>query len=227
VAGNVSYQDMGRPVNIEWLRLADSVHKIVGSSHATLVVEMSDHLVVIEGPLYEERTAPVVKSIKEKFPNKPIRYVVSTHHHLDHSGGIRAFMATGATIITPFIAKDFYALVSKAPHSRRPDSLAQHKGGVVIESFAGGPRILTDSSRRIEVYPMPTSHAADLVVIYLPAEKLLIEADHISPRNGQVRAAPAVKEFVAALDKLNLDVSTIVGIHGDSATLQAARAAAQ
>jgi glyoxylase-like metal-dependent hydrolase (beta-lactamase superfamily II) len=74
---------------------------------------------------------------------------------------------------------------------------------------------------------MPTSHAADLVVIYLPAEKLLIEADHISPRNGQVRAAPAVKEFVAALDKLNLDVSTIVGIHGDSATLQAARAAAQ
>jgi glyoxylase-like metal-dependent hydrolase (beta-lactamase superfamily II) len=227
VAGNVSYQDMGRPVNIEWLRLADGVHKIVGSSHATIIVEMSDHLVAIEGPLYEERTAPVIKSIKEKFPNKPIRYVVPTHHHLDHSGGIRAFMATGATIVTPFVAKDFYALVAKAPHTRRPDSLAKNQSGVVIESFGGGPRILTDGSRRIEVYPMPTSHAADLVVIYLPAEKLLIEADHISPRNGQVRAALAVKEFIAALDKLNLDVSTIVGIHGDSATLQAARAAAK
>ena len=227
VAGNVSYQDMGRPANIEWQRLADGVHKIGGSSHATIVVEMRDHLVAIEGPLYEERTAPVVKSIKEKFPNKPIRYVVSTHHHLDHSGGIRAFMATGATIVTPFVAKDFYALVAKAPHSRQPDSLAKNKGGVIIESFGGGPRILTDGSRRVEVYPMPTSHADDLVVIYLPAEKLLIEADHISPRNGQVRAAPSVKEFIAALDKLNLDVTTIVGIHGDSATLQAARAAAQ
>ena len=227
VAGNVSYQDMGRPANIEWLRLADGAHKIVGSSHATIVVEMRDHLVAIEGPLYEERTAPVVNAIKEKFPNKPIRYVVPTHHHLDHSGGIRAFMASGATIVTPFVAKDFYTMVAKAPHSRKPDSLAKHKSGVVIEAFGGGPRILTDGSRRIEIYPMPTSHANDLVVIYLPAERLLIEADHISPRNGQVRSAPAVKEFVAALDKLNLDVATIVGIHGDSATLQAARAAAK
>ncbi len=64
-------------------------------------------------------------------------------------------------------------------------------------------------------------------MIYLPAEKILIEADHVSPRNGQVRPAPAVKEFVSALDKLNLDVSTIVGIHGDSATMLAAHAAAQ
>ncbi len=51
--------------------------------------------------------------------------------------------------------------------------------------------------------------------------------DLTQPRNGQVRAAPAVKEFIAGLDQLNLDVATIVGIHGDSATPQAARAAAQ
>ena len=65
------------------------------------------------------------------------------------------------------------------------------------------------------------------MVVYLPAEKIIIEADHISPRKGEVRPAPMVKEFVPALDMLNLDVATIVGIHGDSATLQAARAAAQ
>jgi hypothetical protein len=64
-------------------------------------------------------------------------------------------------------------------------------------------------------------------VVYLPGENLLIEADHISPRNGQVRPAPAVKEFVDKLDKLNLDVTTIVGIHGDQASMQAARAAAK
>lgn len=227
VAGTVSYLDFGRPPAIEWNRLAEGVHKIQGVGHATIVIEMRDHLVVVEGPLYEERTAPVVRSIREKFPNKPIRYVIPTHHHLDHSGGIRAFMATGATIVTPFVAKDFYAQVAKAPHTRRPDSLEKTKPGVVIEAFAGGPRILTDGKQRVEVHPMPTAHAEDLVVIYLPAEKILIEADHISPRNGQVRPAPIVKEFIAALDKLNLDVSTIVGIHGDSATLPAARKAAQ
>jgi glyoxylase-like metal-dependent hydrolase (beta-lactamase superfamily II) len=227
VAGNVSYQDMGRPAQIEWIQLAVGVHKITGSSHATVVVEMADHLIAVEAPLYEARTAPVVQAIKQRFADKPIRYVIPTHHHLDHAGGIRAFMASGATVVVPFSAKEFYTRVAKSPHTRRPDSLERSSAGAVIEAFGGGPRILTDGKRRVEVYPLPLSHAQDLVVVYLPAEKIIIEADHISPRNGQVRAAPAVREFVNALDKLNLDVATIVGIHGDSATLQAARTAAQ
>jgi hypothetical protein len=57
-------------------------------------------------------------------------------------------------------------------------------------------------------------------------EEMVIEADHISPRDGKVRPAPLVKDFVAGLDKLHLDVATIVGIHGDSASIQATRAAA-
>jgi glyoxylase-like metal-dependent hydrolase (beta-lactamase superfamily II) len=219
VAGNVSYLDFGRPPSVEWHRLADGVHKIQGVGHATIVVEMADHLIAVEGPLYEARTAPVVKAIKDKFPNKPIRYVIPTHHHLDHAGGIRAFKATGAILVVPFSAKEFYTKVAKAPHSRNPDSLEKNKVGVVIESFGGGPRILTDGKRRVEIHPLPLSHAEDFVIVYLPAEKIVIEADHISPRNGQVRPAPAVKEFIPALDKLNLDVATIVGIHGDSATL--------
>lgn len=226
VAGNVSYQDFGGAAKIDWFRLADGVHKVVGSSHATVVVEMSDHLVAVEGPLYEARTAPVVKSIKERFPTKPIRYVIPTHHHLDHAGGIRAFMAEGATVVAPFAAKDFYTRVARAPHTRQPDSLERNRRAVVIEAFGGGPRVLTDGNRRVEIYPMPTSHAEDIVVVYLPVEKMVIEADHISPRDGKVRPAPLVKDFVAGLDKLHLDVATIVGIHGDSASIQATRAAA-
>lgn len=227
VAGNVSYQDIGRPVQVQWSQLANGVNKITGSSHATIVVEMRDHLIVVEGPLYESRTAPVVKAIKERFPGKPIRYVIPTHHHLDHAGGIRAFMAEGATVVAPFSAREFYARVARLPHTYQPDSLEKSRTAVVIESFGGGPRVLTDGTRRVEVYPLPTSHAEDLVVVYLPAEKLLIEADHISPRNGQVRSAPAVKEFVQAVNKLNLDVATVVGIHGESAPWQAAQAAAK
>ncbi len=226
MAGNVSYQDFGRAANIEWLKLADGVHKVAGGSHATVVIEMRDHLIAVEGPLYEARTAPVVKSIKERFPGKPIRYVVPTHHHLDHSGGIRAFMAEGATLVVPFVAKDFYTRVARAAHTRQPDSLERNRRTVVLEAFGGAPRVLTDGSRRVEVHPMPTSHAEDIVVVYLPADKMLIEADHISPRGGQVRPAPLVKEFVAGLDKLGIDVATIVGIHGDSVSMQATRAAA-
>ena len=227
VAGNVSYQDFGRPANIEWQTLAEGVYKIAGGSHATVVIEMRDHLIAVEGPLYEARTAPVVKSIRERFPGKPIRYVVPTHHHLDHSGGIRAFMAEGAALVVPFVAKDFYTRVAKAPHTRQPDSLERNKRSVVIEAFGGGARVLTDGSRRVEVHPLPTSHAEDVVVVYLPLERMAVEADHISPRAGKVRPVPLVAEFVAGLDRLGIEVATIVGIHGDSASMQASRAAAQ
>jgi glyoxylase-like metal-dependent hydrolase (beta-lactamase superfamily II) len=216
----------GAPV-IQWLELAPGVHKIQGSSHATILVEMRDYLVAVEGPLYEARTAPVVKSIKERFPGKPIRYAIPTHHHLDHAGGIRAFMAESAAIVVPFNAQAFYAKVARAPHTRNPDSLERNKSAVVIEAFGGGPRVLSDGARQVEVYPLPTSHADDLVVVYLPKERLLIEADHINPRDGQVRPGPRVKEFVQELDKLKLDVGTIVGIHGDQASLEATRAAAK
>jgi glyoxylase-like metal-dependent hydrolase (beta-lactamase superfamily II) len=227
VAGNVSYQDMGRKPVVEWLQLAPGVHKIQGGSHATILVEMRDYLVAVEGPLYEARTAPVVKSIKERFPGKPIRYAIPTHHHLDHAGGIRALMAESAAILVPFNAREFYEKVARAPHTRNPDSLERNRRAVVIEAFGGGHRVLSDGSRQVEIYPLPTSHAEDLVVVYLPKEKLLIEADHISPRNGEVRPGPRVEEFVQELDKLKLDVATIVGIHGDQASLEAARAAAK
>jgi glyoxylase-like metal-dependent hydrolase (beta-lactamase superfamily II) len=133
------------------------------------------------------------------------------------------FDVTTDWIVAPFVARDFYLRVAKARHTRQPDSLERNKRAVVIEGFGGGPRVLSDGSRRVEVYPMTTSHADDNVVIYLPADRMVIEADHISPRGGQVRPTPMVREFVAGLDKLNLDVATIVGIHGDSVSMQATR----
>jgi glyoxylase-like metal-dependent hydrolase (beta-lactamase superfamily II) len=86
---------------------------------------------------------------------------------------------------------------------------------------------LTDGNQRVEIYPLPVPHAEDFQVIYLPRAKILIEADHVSTRGGQVRTAPAVSEFVQAVDKLNLDIQTVAGIHGDSVAMQAVRTAAK
>ena len=223
----MSYQDVGRNPPVEFVRLAEGIYQIQGTSHNTVIIEMRDYLVAVEGPLYEERSYPVIKAIKERFPNKPIRYVIPTYHHLDHAGGIRGFMAEGAIVVVPFIAADFYKRVAKAPHTLRPDSLEKKRRAVVIDGYAAGRPVLTDGNQRVELYPLPTSHAEDLQVIYLPRDKILIEADHVSPRKGQVRPAPAVKELVDGIDKLQLDVATIAGIHGDTAPMQAVRMAAQ
>jgi len=107
-----------------------------------------------------------------------------------------------------------------------PDSLEKNKRAVIIESHAGH-RVLTDGSRQIEIYPLPTSNAEDLRVVYLPREKILIEADLASPRKNKISPGAGRNELLAGIEKLKLDVETIVGIHGDTADMQALRAAAK
>ena len=108
-------------------KLADGVWLIGGGSHNSLAVEYKDFITVIEGPLNDERSNAVIAETHKVIPNKPIRYLVSTHHHWDHSGGIRAFVAEGATVIADERDKDFYQNVVLAPQSRtlEPDRLSK------------------------------------------------------------------------------------------------------
>lgn len=227
VATDTSYLDFGRNPPVEFIQLAEGVHHVLGTSHNNVIIEMRDHLVVVEAPLYEARSQTVIKAIKERFPTKPIRYIIPTHFHLDHSGGIRGFMAEGAIVVAPAIATDFYTRVAKAPNTAPPDSLEKKGRAVVIESYAGDRRTLTDGNRQIEIYLVPTSHAQDLQVVYLPREKILIEADHVSPRKNKVAPGPRVDEFLQGIERLKLDVTTIAGIHGDTGNMDGLRAAAK
>ncbi|MBI3047501.1 MAG: MBL fold metallo-hydrolase [Acidobacteria bacterium] len=94
-AMGVGFQDYGRPQNVELETVAPGVFHARGGTHHSLIVEMNDHLMVIEAPLFEERSRAVINATKQKLPAKPIRYVMVTHHHNDHSGGIRAYAAEG------------------------------------------------------------------------------------------------------------------------------------
>jgi glyoxylase-like metal-dependent hydrolase (beta-lactamase superfamily II) len=226
VALNTNYQDFGLNPPVELVRLAEGVHHVRGTSHNSVVVEMRDHLIVVEAPLYEQRSQAVIKAIKERFPAKPIRYIIPMNHHIDHSGGIRGYMAEGAIVVVPTISTGFYTRVAKAPHTVWPDSLEKNKRAVIIESHAGH-RVLTDGSRQIEIYSLPTANAEDLQVVYLPREKILIEADLASPRKNKISPGAGRNELLAGIEKLQLDVETIAGIHGDTADMQALRAAAK
>lgn len=226
VAGNVSYRDWGRSPPVEMARLADGVFSAGGTSHNTIVIEMRDYLIVVEAPLYDQRSQAVIRAVKERFPAKPIRYLIPTHFHIDHAGGVRGYMAEGAIVAAPELDRQFYACLAHAPHTLRPDALEKNGRLVTIES-ADGARTLTDGSRTVVIYPLANSHADDMQVVYLPREKILIEADLANPRKNQVRAGPGARELLAGIEKLGLDVATIAGIHGDTADLAALKTAAQ
>jgi glyoxylase-like metal-dependent hydrolase (beta-lactamase superfamily II) len=225
LAMNVSYLDFGKDIPVDLVSLADGILHAKGTSHNSVIIEMRDYLVVVEAPLYEERSQKVLAAIKQRFPSKPIRYVIPTHFHNDHSGGMRAYMAVGTTIIAPAISMGHYERMAKAPHSMRPDRLEQSRKAVIVEGITGR-RLLTDGSRQIEIYPYPTAHADDYQIIYLPREKLLFEADHVSPREGgSIRPGELPRQMLEGIEQLNLNVERIVGIHGDVGTYQNLRSA--
>ena len=208
------------PVQVASQKLADGVFYLTGGSHHSLAIEMRDHIVVVDTPQTEERALAVLAKAKELIPNKPIRFVVTSHHHWDHLGGIRTAMDEGATIVTHQSNKAFLERVAKTPHTIVPDRLAASKKAVKIQTV-GDKGVLTDGTRTIELHRLQGyEHAGDMLVVYLPQEKILAEPDAFTPppQAGTPLIPPAVlyaKALYDNIQRLKLDVKTIAGLHGN------------
>jgi glyoxylase-like metal-dependent hydrolase (beta-lactamase superfamily II) len=191
-----------------------------GGSHHSLVVELGDHLLLVEAPLYEARAQAVVDEAAELFPGKPITQIVSTHHHHDHSGGVRAALAlTGADLVVGAPLETFFTDMLRAPHTVHPDALSASDATPAITAVSE-PLELGDASRQVLVLPVPTSHADGMLVVWLPTEGILFESDLFSPGFYPPGPIPESEQAAAAgelldwIDAQSLPVQTIVGGHG-------------
>src|SRR6185369_6060846 len=196
---------------------------LTGGTHHSLVVEMKDHIAVVDTPNNEARASAGLAKAKELVPNKPIRFVVTSHHHWDHLGGIRTAINEGATIVTFQSNKAFLERVAKTPHTIAPDLLAASKKALKVQTV-GDKGQLSDGTRTIELYRLTGyEHTGDMMVVYLPKEKLLGEPDAFTPppQAGTPLARTAVPYAKALNDniqRLKLDVKIITPFHGNRTT---------
>ena len=200
---------------VDMSAVAEGVRLVTGESHHSVVVEMNDHVVIIEAPLDDRRSVAVIDRVNSAIPGKPIRFVINTHHHFDHAGGLRAYAAHGATIITQHANRAFYEAAWAAPRTLIPDRLSNAKTATAFETF-GDRRTLGDSTQPIEIYRIENSpHAETLAMIYLPKSKILIEADAFTPAASVPSVvSPAALNLYRNIQRLKLDVSGIVPLHG-------------
>ena len=203
------------PVPVE--KLGEGVYLILGG-YACLAIEMKDHIVVIEGPQSEARANAVIAEAKRLIPNKPIRFVVNTHTHIDHSSGLRAFVAEGATIITHQSNKSYLERVLNSPHTLVPDAMTASKRKPKFET-AAERRILTDGNRVVELHHMQDfGHHEGMLLVYLPKEKILLEADAYNPP-AQPPTGPAAVispynlSLLDNIARLKLEVERIIPVH--------------
>jgi len=206
------------PVAVTVEKLANGVYYLKGGTHHSVAIDQKDHIVVVEGPQNEARSSAVIAKVKETIPNKPIKYLVNTHVHFDHSGGVRTFVDEGATIVTHQDNKPYYQKAWDAPHTINPDKLAQSKKTATFETF-GDKHVLTDGSRTIEIYKIAGGgHNDAFAMVYLPKEKILVEGDAYTPPAANAPPPTAANPFAVNLDenisRLKLDVKQIAPLHG-------------
>jgi glyoxylase-like metal-dependent hydrolase (beta-lactamase superfamily II) len=210
------------PVRVEVEKLADGVYLLGGASHNSVAVEFRDFVAVVEAPLDEPRNLAVIEEIVRLIPDKRIRFLVNTHQHHDHIGGLRTYMHIGATIIThwknfPFYTRD---VLNYAPRTLQPDMVSLWPPTELAEGYyyeqVTENYVLSDGRRSMHMYYVqPLQHAEGMLMAYLPAERLVIEADLLDTHEPLPPApTPANRTLYNEVRQLRLDVSRIVPIHG-------------
>jgi glyoxylase-like metal-dependent hydrolase (beta-lactamase superfamily II) len=197
-------------------KLGDGVYLITGG-YAAIAIDFKDHITVIESGQSEARGLAVMAEAKRLIPNKPITYVVNTHSHIDHSSGLRAAVAEGATILTHQLNKPYLEKTLSLPHTLNPDAAQQNGKKPVVEAM-GDKKVLTDGVHVVELYHLQNfGHHDGMLIAYLPKEKVLVEADGWNPQAPNATpptpASPYTLSLVDNVRRLKLDVNRVVPIH--------------
>jgi glyoxylase-like metal-dependent hydrolase (beta-lactamase superfamily II) len=201
----------GAPPPISSERLADGVYRITGGDVA-VAIEFSDHIFIYEpAGQNETRSQAVMAEAKRVIPNKPIRYAVLSHHHFDHTGGLPAVVAEGATIVTHEVNKDFFERALAAPRTLAPDATSMSGKRAVIETV-GDKRVFTDGTRTVELHTIKgLPHADGMLVAYVPDLKIVAYADMFNL--GQTPPVVGTVVFARELDRLGLAWDTLITVH--------------
>ena len=212
--------------------LAPGVWRIAGGSHHTIAIEQSNRIVLVEAPQSETRTLAVIAQARA-LTAKPVELVINTHHHFDHAGGFRAAVSQGLQVATHQGNKDFYErVVFPGVHKSQPDALAKSPKPLRLMTI-GDRHVMRDDLRTIEIHHMPGNpHNANMLVVYLPAEKILIQADLYNPpvtaplTNAPAPVFPFVANMMDNVTRRNLQVERVAGIHGTPVPWSQVQAAA-
>jgi glyoxylase-like metal-dependent hydrolase (beta-lactamase superfamily II) len=166
-------------VEPQLVEIAPGVSLSQGVSHNSMVVEMEKYLVVFDAPIGEQFSEWFIDAAKKRYPGKPIRYLMLTHHHWDHSSGMRSYGAEGATFIVGKGLKEHVRHTLSAPGTVLDDRLNRSpRKPNVIE--VEGKHVLKDGKREVHMYHIDSKHSIATLIGYIPDASLGFVTDIFS-----------------------------------------------
>jgi glyoxylase-like metal-dependent hydrolase (beta-lactamase superfamily II) len=204
------------PPNVTAEPIGKGVWLLGGQSHHSVLVEFSDHLMLIDAPQSEARTLAVFDKAKQTVPGKPLQHLVTTHHHFDHTAGLRAAIAEGMTVVTQGGNRAWVEAMAKRPHTLQPDALARKEQRLVVETV-DAEREYKDHSMTVMLYHVEGNpHSDTMLMAYIPRDRVLVEVDAFGPGSA---VNPYAANLLENIRKRKLRVDRIVPLHGTSAPL--------
>jgi glyoxylase-like metal-dependent hydrolase (beta-lactamase superfamily II) len=200
-------------------KLGDGVYRYTAGngSYDSVMVEFPDYIMMLEAGQNEARALAYIAEAKKQFPNKPIRYVMNTHPHSDHTGGLPAVVAEGATIITHKNNEEFFERALNTPRTLLTDTLAKNPKKAKVEAV-GDKKVYSAGGRTVEFYHVPGApHSNGLMIAYLPKEKVLFQGDFSLPTKPGEPPNDHVKALAPVLKKLNLPFERYINVHASAA----------
>jgi glyoxylase-like metal-dependent hydrolase (beta-lactamase superfamily II) len=233
--GNVPYQWVLRRLNIarfadsdavlydaatspglKLVELAPNVQQVVGGTHNSLIVAMQDGLAVFDAPISELQSRWTVDQAKAKYPGKAVKYLVLTHHHMDHTGGTRTYVAEGATVIVPAPARAHFEKTLRRPHTVNPDELEKDPRPINIQEVAE-QMSLSDGTAEIRLYRIANPHVDGMLIGHVVDANLLWVTDIYSPGRDKAKS-PGMVALAEAEKRLGITPARYAGGHGSNGT---------
>ncbi len=197
-----------------------------GATHNSMALKTDIGIVVVEPTVNEDRSLALLASLNEMWPGEPITHIVVTHHHLDHIGGIRTFVAQGADVVVPEQSAAFVREVLDRPHSVFPDALHSNPHDAEILAVGEDGRIVTTGNEIIQLVQVDSIHSGDMTLVHFPRQRSLFNADlHIPELLPAGIPLPAslltrMMELRDRILELGLDVELLPDAHGGIGTFE-------
>jgi hypothetical protein len=149
----------------------------VGNNNGGPVIEFADHLVMFEANGSAAATLARIDAANELVPRKQVTAVMVSHHHFDHTAGLRAAVSRGLGVISHRGNERILREMIERAAVVYPDELAKNP-----HPFRFTPvderLVLEDKTQRMEIYHVVGhSHMANAVFAYVPAARIMMEGD--------------------------------------------------
>jgi glyoxylase-like metal-dependent hydrolase (beta-lactamase superfamily II) len=202
--------------SLKLVELAPNVQHVQGGGANNLIVAMKDFLVMFDSPYGEAQSRMAIDLAKAKYPGKPIKYLVQTHHHMDHSGGMRTYVAEGATILVAAPTGSYFRRALRNPRTVANDAQQKARKRVRVTEIKDEQTLRDSAGNEIRIYNIKNPHAEGYLLGHVVKDNIVFVTDLISPR-GPVTRTEGSLAVGAAFKKYGIKDALIAGGHGTTA----------